>query len=165
MGLLNLIILCMWAFQMGEFLWIQSFVFMKQPLYSQIQVFVKLCWEITWWSDTDPFPKLVPTYCAYEAISWYLGNWSEVGLCQCCDHLIRDMTWWCFVTHICVCELDHRWSVDGLLSGRNQSVAWIHDLFEGILAKGPYLPCVSMAGRALLAGYHRIFKWIFKRKL
>ena len=27
---------------------------------------------------------------------------------------------------------------------------------EGILPKGPYLPCVSMAGRALLAGYPRI---------
>ena len=26
---------------------------------------------------------------------------------------------------------------------------------EGILPKGPYLPCVSMAGRALLAGYHQ----------
>ena len=26
---------------------------------------------------------------------------------------------------------------------------------DGILPKGPYLPCVSMAGRALLAGYHR----------
>ena len=26
---------------------------------------------------------------------------------------------------------------------------------EGILPKGPYLPCVSMAGRSLLAGYHR----------
>ena len=26
---------------------------------------------------------------------------------------------------------------------------------EGILPKGPYLPCVSMAGRALLTGYHR----------
>ena len=25
---------------------------------------------------------------------------------------------------------------------------------EGILPKGPYLPCVSMAGRALLEGYH-----------
>ena len=28
--------------------------------------------------------------------------------------------------------------------------------FEGILPKGPYLPCVSMAGRAILAGYHRL---------
>ena len=26
---------------------------------------------------------------------------------------------------------------------------------EGILPKSPYLPCVSMAGRALLAGPHR----------
>ena len=26
---------------------------------------------------------------------------------------------------------------------------------EGILPKGPYLPCVSMSGRALLAGHHR----------
>ena len=26
---------------------------------------------------------------------------------------------------------------------------------EGILPKGPYLPCLRMAGRALLAGYHR----------
>ena len=28
-------------------------------------------------------------------------------------------------------------------------------VIEGILPKGPYLPCVSMAGRALSAGYHR----------
>ena len=27
---------------------------------------------------------------------------------------------------------------------------------EGILPKGPYLPCVSMAGRAFSAGYHRL---------
>ena len=30
--------------------------------------------------------------------------------------------------------------------------------FEGILPKGPYLPCVSMAGRDLLAGYPRFVK-------
>ena len=29
---------------------------------------------------------------------------------------------------------------------------------EGIPPKGPYLPCVSMAGRTLLAGYHRYAK-------
>ena len=36
---------------------------------------------------------------------------------------------------------------------------------EGILPKGPYLPCVSMAGRALLAGYHRYasVNWIIIR--
>ena len=32
------------------------------------------------------------------------------------------------------------------------SMSWHHH-FEDILPKGPYLPCVSMAGRALLAGY------------
>ena len=36
------------------------------------------------------------------------------------------------------------------------NIGWCRDEFEGILPKGPYLPCVSMAGRALLAGYHRI---------
>ena len=30
-----------------------------------------------------------------------------------------------------------------------------HSEIEGILPKGPYLPCISMASRALLAGYHR----------
>ena len=30
---------------------------------------------------------------------------------------------------------------------------------EGILPKGPYLPCISMAGRALLAGYHQYLVW------
>ena len=33
--------------------------------------------------------------------------------------------------------------------------SWFASHIEGILLKGPYLPCVSMAGRALLAGYHR----------
>ena len=30
---------------------------------------------------------------------------------------------------------------------------------EGILPKGPYRPCVSMADRALLVGYHRYMCW------
>ena len=37
-------------------------------------------------------------------------------------------------------------------------------VIEGILPKGPYLPCVSMAGRALLAGYHRyVVMWFHTR--
>ena len=35
---------------------------------------------------------------------------------------------------------------------------------KDILPKGPYLPCVSMAGRALLAGYHR-YADIWMKKL
>ena len=34
------------------------------------------------------------------------------------------------------------------------TASWIWYV-KGILPKGPYLPCVSMAGRALFAGYHR----------
>ena len=42
----------------------------------------------------------------------------------------------------------HRWPVASFSYARN-----IH--IEGILPKGPYLACVSMAGSALLAGYYR----------
>ena len=31
----------------------------------------------------------------------------------------------------------------------------VHRVIEDILPKGSYLPCVSMVGRALLAGYPR----------
>ena len=37
-----------------------------------------------------------------------------------------------------------------LLSYLHSSISYT----EGILPKGPYLPCVSMAGMAFLAGYH-----------
>ena len=62
--------------------------------------------------------------------------------------LIRYLWMWCHlpITICCVCNV-------ATLS------CWIifdGAEFEGILPKGPYLPCISMAGRALLAEYHRI---------
>ena len=36
---------------------------------------------------------------------------------------------------------------------------------EGILLKGPYPPCVSMAARALLAGYHRYVAYCYNMAL
>ena len=36
---------------------------------------------------------------------------------------------------------------------------------DGILPRGPYLPCVSMAGRALLAGYPRIYTVVCPRHI
>ena len=36
------------------------------------------------------------------------------------------------------------------------------DYIEDILPKGPYLPCVSMAGRALLAGYPWYLAWVMQ---
>ena len=49
---------------------------------------------------------------------------------------------------------NHPW-VPKLLSHASSDTVQCTDdpQIEGILPKGPYLPCVSMAGRALLAGY------------
>ena len=38
---------------------------------------------------------------------------------------------------------------------------WTYGGGGGILPKGPYLPCISMAGRALLAGYPQITVLIY----
>ena len=51
---------------------------------------------------------------------------------------------------ICCCGI----GFDGQFSGTCK-FSFGHGGIEGILPKGPYLPCVSMAGRALLAGYLR----------
>ena len=68
-----------------------------------------------------------------------------------------------------VCQLPCKLPADGYLESlTGEFTHWplgnlieIVDI-EGILPKGPYLPYVSMAGRALLARYHRyvIFKQI-----
>ena len=52
--------------------------------------------------------------------------------------------------HHCISS-SYRW-----LSSRLQYLHYVNtgDNIEGILPKGPNLPCVSMAGRALFAGYH-----------
>ena len=60
--------------------------------------------------------------------------------------------------HICLhWNFTQRYGIPKRLKGSlSLSRAWITlGQVEGILPKGPYLPCVSMAGRALLAGYHR----------
>ena len=44
----------------------------------------------------------------------------------------------------------------------HRSGCHISHIIEGILPKGPYLPCVSMAGRSLLAGYPRYLPNIIK---
>ena len=57
--------------------------------------------------------------------------------------------------HLYAPELD---TLDAGMVGDKQSCFRFSHI-EGILSKGPYLPCVSMAGRALLAGYHRYNSW------
>ena len=48
----------------------------------------------------------------------------------------------------CLCKHNHKIHLASLYCP-------LATVIKGILPKGPYLPCVSMAGRALLAGYHR----------
>ena len=43
---------------------------------------------------------------------------------------------------------------------RYQTFMTLYAYIEGILPKGPYLLCVSMAGRALSAGHYRYVIWI-----
>ena len=43
---------------------------------------------------------------------------------------------------------------------RNIVIKFLIQYIEGILPKGPYMPCVSMAGGALLAGYPRYIWYI-----
>ena len=55
------------------------------------------------------------------------------------------------------------WTSRALATARNERniichfayFSWTILYLDGILPKGPYLPCVSMAGRALFAGYLR----------
>ena len=54
--------------------------------------------------------------------------------------------------------LSFRLNWNGCHRHSNTLVNWsqVHGIkYRGHPTKGPYLPCVSMAGRALLAGYHR----------
>ena len=46
---------------------------------------------------------------------------------------------------------------------RQNTKLYSYSHIEGILPKGPYLPCVSMAGRALLAGYPRYLGMLCKK--
>ena len=58
--------------------------------------------------------------------------------------------------HVYGCQLDEV-RLPWLPPAMNHLVSFI----EGILQKGSYLPCVSMAGRALLAGYPRhMYMWL-----
>ena len=71
-----------------------------------------------------------------------------------------DFCCWCWRVMRLSYGVSGGWRLDG--SGSSGGRRWYCRLlrnwkwhFRGILPKGPYLPCVSMAGRALLAGYPR----------
>ena len=88
------------------------------------------------------------------------------------NKIIRlDLTWWwCICIEVLIeILIDNtyfpaatRHNLNGTCTLRNTSTHITYRTnIEGILPKGPYLPCVSMAGRALLAWYHRYKRYIF----
>ena len=95
-----------------------------------------------------------------------------------CISIILLMFWWWCPNQLCNPLSGYKngrafWKVFPAISSRgvfiislyfywyvNASMDILH--IEGILPKGPYLPCVSMVGRALLAGYPRYVAWNFR---
>ena len=103
-------------------------------------------WLYSWWFIAWGYSQFYPYHyfiwlpqCQGRDQSRFASSQWETSL-QCNE-----------VSHWLGAYLD--WSLQG--SNTREWVDKSHWHVEGILPKGPYLPCVSMAGRALLAGYHR----------
>ena len=79
----------------------------------------------------------------------FLSNLPRANELRACKSNYIHVELWYMITHP-----NHKFNsrLDKLLLKLGYEV---RVQFEGILPKGPYLPWVSMAGRALLAGYHR----------
>ena len=98
-------------------------------------------------------------------VSWkttLLWNWlTDFGLNVCWKYMIISLKMLSFVLHgNAYAAYLHAWKYNRLKFGHKFSKTVVfkynvnnQHLIDGILPKGPYLPCVSMAGRALLAGY------------
>ena len=94
--------------------------------------------------------------------------WANDGLSWWCIYTSLDLESlqliWRSCTHIFHLHMpDHLRSGD-LTTWHNTRIVveMPHWYIKGILPKGPYLPCISMAGRALLAGYHRYSEHWFR---
>ena len=74
-----------------------------------------------------PGLKAVCSYCAISR-----GNTTKALSSICCFHGLNALE----------------------LCATTKYVSCLNRHIEGILPEGPYLPCVSMAGMSLLAGYH-----------
>ena len=106
---------------------------------------VKIDWGVSTWNE-----------CWSEA-NWFGSFWNpllylrKIGILLC---FLRKLSTrrgdWVVITA--------KINISTLRPPRHQTV------FKGILPKGRYQPCVSMVGRALLAGYHHILKCIFLNK-
>ena len=106
---------------------------------------VKIDWRESAWNE------------CWSVANWFGTFWNpllylrKIGILLC---FLRKLSTWKGDWVVIMAKIN----IITLRPPRQQTV------FEGILPKGPYLPYASMAGRALLAGYHRILKCIFLNK-
>ena len=113
-----------------------------------------------WYIDID---------CFIFSLEWIIRTWGTSWLC----HLNQNPSvcfclykWICLLNSFsysffaaCVMFACQRVHICYIIHSISASWLPYHNISavnnEGIQPKGPYLPCVSMAGRALLAGYSR----------
>ena len=89
--------------------------------------------------------------------------WGPIICVQCSN----KWSWWSLIRYLPSGCQHASWSstITSLCWFKLGPVFWgpyYTPYIDGILPKGPYLPCVSMAGWALLAGYHRYYLKIMK---
>ena len=120
-----------------------------------------ICWghydvSLKWVTFGDPIQSpymcKLPTKCL--ANWWYiLPSSRQLGLKQRSNWRYSVGSTGCFYEPMWLPPTDYFHGLQRICDvvPTNRSLSEV----EGILPKEPYLPCVSMAGRAVLAGYHR----------
>ena len=96
------------------------------------------CLLLVWWSR-EPKHQHLWYWHWFPIISWMLLHDKGQKLMDMPLHLIRH------------CNCTKSAPINGLVSLQH----WLFGHIKGILPKGPYPPCLHMADRALLAGYHQ----------
>ena len=138
-----------------------------------------------------PLMKWAP-WLLYGYCSWYIMTMSSNGnIFHITGPFVRGINWslvdsphkgwWCrALMFSLICAWANSWANNQdacdlrryhahcnitVMSKQLNMIAKYFAYIEGILPKGPYLPCGSMAGRALLAGYprHSTCKWSSER--
>ena len=85
------------------------------------------------------------------ALPWVIGSFSDLRQETVCHKWQVNTDFSFVVFSIMDLSLWNHMTLNYLTPPNDKPLLYI----EGILPKGLYLPCVSMAGRAFLAGYHR----------
>ena len=95
------------------------------------------------WKHTLRNCHITNSICTQMSTNQISMSWDTVT-----DHGLRSSIWMVLICGVYIPSHVYTSSISKGLSHRGQS--------DGILPKGPYLPCLRMADRALLAGYPQL---------